>query len=214
MSSRVHDERRATSRRTRWGLLAVPDFRRNVGDAVWTYVALLKTANFSGVVSKRSDQLTALLKTDEPKLLADLARLTDLGLIRSLNPAPYLVIQLALWPGKVDPSHSVPPAAGGETPVTHEATRVGSSAAAASASQPEVGGQGEGGDLLNRVLAVLGPEADVEEMRDLIEKHPAETVRRALQRVEATPTRQIRRSRTALFRYLLTKLNQPHSDHA
>ena len=196
------------------GLLAVPEFRRNVGDAVWTYLAVLKTANFSGVVSKRSDQLAELLKTDEPTLLADLARLADLGLIRSLNPAPYLVIQLALWPGKVDTPRPIPPAAGGETPVTQEVARVSSSAAAASASQPEVGGQGEGGDLLNRVLAVLGPEADVEEMRGLIETYPAETVRRALQRVEATPTWQIRRSRTALFRYLLTKLNPPHSDQA
>jgi hypothetical protein len=68
--------------------------------------------------------------------------------------------------------------------------------------------------LLDRVLAVLGPEADVEEMRDLLGTHPAETVRRALQRAEATPARQIRRSRTALFRYLLTKLNQPHRDRA
>jgi hypothetical protein len=196
------------------GLLAVPEFRTNVGDAVWTYLALLKAANFNGVVSRRSDQIAAALMTDEPTLLADLSRLSDLGLIRSLNPAPYLVIQLALWPGKADAPRLVVPAASSETPVTHSEVPVsGSAAAAASASQPEVGGQGEGGDLLDRVLTVLGPEADVEEMRDLLGAHPAETVRRALQRVEATPARQIRRSRTALFRYLLTKLNQAHRDH-
>ena len=34
------------------GLLAVPEFRSNVGDAVWTYFALLKAANYRGVVSK------------------------------------------------------------------------------------------------------------------------------------------------------------------
>ena len=196
------------------GLLAVPEFRSNIGDAVWTYLALLKAANFTGVVSKRSDQIAAMLKIDEPMLLADLARLSDFGLIRSLNPAPYLVIQLAMWPGKVDAPGSIARAASSETPVTHEEARVGSSAAATSASQSEVGGQGEGGELLDRVLAVLGPEADVEEMRDLLRTHPAETVRRALERAEATPTRQIRRSRTALFRYLLTKLNQPQRDLA
>lgn len=198
------------------GLLAVPEFRSNVGDAVWTYLALLKAANFNGVVSKRSDQIAAALMTDEPTLLADLSRLSDLGLIRSLNPAPYLVIQLALWPGKVDAPRLVVPAASSEAPVTHSEVSVSGSAAAAasaSASQPEVGGQGEGGVLLDRVLTVLGPEADVEEMRDLLAAHLSETVRRALQRVEATPTRQIRRSRTALFRYLLTKLNQAHRDH-
>lgn len=190
------------------GLLAVPDFRSNVGDAVWTYLALLKAANYRGVVSKRSDQIAAALKTDEPALIADLAKLTELGLIRSLNPAPYLVIQITMWPGKdeapppnVSVASSETPAAHGEVPVSNAA------AAAASASQPVVGGQGEGGELVDRVLAVLGPEADAVEMRDLVATYPVETVRRALTRVEATPARQIRRSKTALFRYLLTKLN-------
>jgi len=196
------------------GLLAVPEFRSNVGDAVWTYLALLKGANFSGIVSRRSDQIASTVNIDEPTLLADLAKLADLGLIRSLNPAPYLVIQLALWPGKADPPRPFEPPASSETPVAHEEARVGSSVAATSASQPEVGGQGEGGELLDRVLAALGPEADAEEMRDLLRTHPAETVRRALERAEVTPARQIRRSRTALFRYLLTKLNQPHRDRA
>ena len=190
------------------GLLAVPEFRSNAGDAVWTYLALLKVANYSGVVSKRSDQVAAALKTDEPTLLADLAKLSDLGLIRSLNPAPYLVVQLAMWPGKEEVPPPNVPVASSETPATHSEVPVSSAAAAAaSASQPEDGGQGEGGELLDRVLAVLGPDADAEEMRETVGTYPAETVRRALQRVEATPARQIRRSKTALFRYLLTKLN-------
>ena len=191
------------------GLLAVPDYRTTIGDAVWTYLALLKAANYSGVVSKRSDQIATALKTDEPTLLADLAKLADLGLIRPLNPAPYLVIQLAMWPGREEAPAMDAPAVSSETPIAHSEVPVSSSAAAAaaSASQPEVGGQGEGGALLERVLAVLGPEADAEEMRDTVGTYPPETVRRALQRVEATPDRQIRRSKTALFRYLLTKLN-------
>ena len=190
------------------GLLTLPDFRVNVGDAVWTYLALLKVANHRGVVCKRSDQIAAAVKTDEPTLLADLAKLTDLGLIRSLNPAPYLVIQLSLWPGRDEVA--APPAAvsSRELPPAHSEVPVSSSsAAAASASQPEVGGQGEGGQLLDQVLAVLGPDADAQEMRDLVGSYPTETIRRALTRVEATPARQIRRSKTALFRYLLTKLN-------
>lgn len=197
------------------GLLAVPDFRVNAGDAVWTYLALLKVANHRGVVCKRSDQIAATLSTDESTMLADLAKLSDLGLIRSLNPAPYLVIQLSLWPGKGDePDVQTPvetgpqPAVQGEGPVSSSIT-----AAAASASQPEDGGQGEGGGLLGRVLTVLGPEADAGEMRELLSTHAAEVVGRALQRVEATPARQIRRSRTALFRYLLTKLNTHPRDH-
>ena len=190
------------------GLLAVPDFRANAGDAVWAYLALLKAANHRGVVCKRSDQIAAVLESDEPTLLADLAKLSDLGLIRSLNPAPYLVIQLTMWPGKDAPSDAPSPAAADPRPAAHVEVPVSSTeaAASASASQPEVGGQGEGGDLLERVLAVLGPEADAAEMRELVAAHEPELVRRCLLRVEATPARQIRRSRTALFRYLLTKL--------
>ncbi len=197
------------------GLLAVPDFRKNAGEAVWSYLALLKAANHRGVVCRRSDQITDMLQTDEATLLADLARLVDLGLARVLNPAPYLVVQLTLWPGK-DPSADArtpveagpPPAAPLEVPVSSSA------AAAASASQPEVGGLGEGGELLQRVLDVLGSEADATEMRELLATHEPELVRRALQRVEATPARQIRRSRTALFRYLLTKLVPTPHGHA
>jgi len=189
------------------GVLTVPDFRVNVGDAVWTYLALLKVANSRGMVCQRTGQIAAMLKTDESTLLADLARLSDLGLIRSLNPAPYLVIQLALWPSKGEIQLTQPAVSSSETSPAHSEVPVSSSSAAASASQLEVGSPGEGGDLLNRVLAVLGSDADAQEMRDLVGTYSAETVRRALQRVDATPARQIRRSRTALFRYLLTKLN-------
>ena len=194
------------------GLLAVPECRSTVGDAVWTYLALMKAANHRGLVCKRSDQIAATLNTDEATLLADLAKLSGLGLIRSLNPAPYLVIQLTLWPGKDASPHKPAPVETGPRPAAHVEVPVssGEAAAAASASRPEVGGQGEGGDLLDHVLTVLGPDADAKEMRELVAVHPSELVRRAIQRVEATPTRQIRRSRTALFRYLLTKLI-PHS---
>jgi len=197
------------------GLLAVPDFRKNAGEAVWSYLALLNAANHRGVVCKRSDQITDMLQTDEATLLADLARLVELGLARVLNPAPYLVVQLTLWPGKDVSADDRTPAETGPTHAAPIKVPVSSSAAAAaSASQPEVGGQGEGGDLLQRVLDVLGTEADPTEMRELLATHEPELVRRALQRVEATPARQIRRSRTALFRYLLTKLAPTPHGHA
>lgn len=191
------------------GLLAVPDVRAKVGDAVWTYIGLLKAANHRGVVCKRADQIAGALGLEEAGLLGDLEKLSELGLVRSLSPAPYLVIQLALWPGRrgaPDLPAAVPAA---PQPLPQEEARVSSSdaAAAASATQPEDGGEGEGGDPLDRVLAVLGPEADADEMRELVSAHPPDIVERALRRVEATPARQIRRSKTALFRYLLTKLN-------
>jgi len=191
------------------GLLAVPDVRTKVGDAVWTYIGLLKAANHRGVVCKRADLIAGTLGLEEAGLLGDLEKLSEIGLVRSLSPAPYLVIQLALWPGNGGSPDVQVAASAAQRPAVQEEARVSSSdaAAAASATQPEDGGQGEGGALLARVLAVLGPEADANEMRDLVGAHPPDVVERALRRVEATPARQIRRSKTALFRYLLTKLN-------
>jgi len=189
------------------GLLAVPDLRSKVGDAVWTYLALLRAANHRGVVCKRSDQIAGALGLEEAGLLGDLEKLSELGLVRSLSPAPYLVIQLVLWPGKRDMSDVQVADSAAQQPAVQEEARASSSDAAASATQPEDGGQGEGGALLDRVLAVLGPEPDANEMRDLVSAHPPDVVERALRRVEATPDQQIRRSKTALFRYLLAKLN-------
>jgi hypothetical protein len=195
------------------GLLALPEFRAMPGDSVWTYLALLNAANHRGVVCKRSDQMAVTLKADEATVLADLAKLTEVGLIRTLNPAPYLVIQLALWPGRGATPEADTPHESGQRSAAHEKVPVSSSSAAAAASQSEDGGRGEGGDLLDRVIAVLGPGADPSEMRDLLNDHAREIVERALQRVESTPARQIRRSKTALFRFLLTKLTADPRGH-
>jgi hypothetical protein len=197
------------------GLLALPEFRTTPGDSIWTYLALLNAANHRGVVCKRSDQIAVTLKTDEAMVLADLDKLSEVGLIRTLNPAPYLVIQLALWPGKSAAPDADVPIESGQQPVAHEEAPVssGSAAAAASASPSEDGGRGEGDRLLDHVLAVLGSEADPGEMRDLLMDRAPEIVERALQRVESTPARQIRRSKTALFRFLLTKLTTDTLGH-
>lgn len=71
--------------------------------------------------------------------------------------------------------------------------------------QQRDGGAGEG-PLLGRVLAVLGPEADPDEFRELVAQADPDLVRRCLRRVQAT--RAIRVSRAALFRSLLGRLRR------
>ncbi len=62
--------------------------------------------------------------------------------LMSGNPVPYLVIQLAMWPGKEEAPTLRAPAPSSETPTAHSDVSVSSAAdAAASASQPEVGEQ-------------------------------------------------------------------------
>ena len=77
---------------------------------------------------------------------------------------------------------------------------------AAASSKQEDGGAGEGEALLREVVSALG-EANTDEIRQLMGRFPAGIVREALRRVESTPPAQIRKSRLALFRYLLGKLS-------
>lgn len=74
----------------------------------------------------------------------------------------------------------------------------------------EDGGAGEGEALLEEVLQFLGPEANRDEFREILAGHHPSLIHRCLQRVQVT--RNIRVSRAALFRSLLTKLtNDSHA---
>ena len=68
----------------------------------------------------------------------------------------------------------------------------------------EDGGPGEGGALLQEILATLG-ESDPTTFRGVLANYPEGAIRAALSRVRATPPEKIRKSRTALFRHLLAK---------
>lgn len=67
------------------------------------------------------------------------------------------------------------------------------------------GGLGEGG-LLQKARDVLG-DLDEEELRVILDRHSPGRVARALERVEKTPKERIRKSRLALFRYLLVRID-------
>jgi hypothetical protein len=186
--------------------LHVPGGRVLVGDALWLYFMLASRANYRGVVCRQSDRLAEDLGLEEKQLAEWLDRLGNAGLIEVHAPKPYLVIKLLAWSDSEETERRKAPdlkPSGGtqmEVPVSS------SNAAAAASSKQEDGGQGEGEALLHEVLAALD-EADADEFRHLLRGRSPEVVRRALHRVQTTPPQQIRKSKAALFRYLLTKLS-------
>jgi hypothetical protein len=73
-------------------------------------------------------------------------------------------------------------------------------------------GLGEGDPILSEMRGLFG-EADAADLRPVIAGYPPALVRQALERVKATPSRQIKKSRTALFRFLLKTLSIDLHDH-
>jgi hypothetical protein len=188
-------------------VLDVRERARAVGDAIWLHLYLLLEADHQGRLCRKSERIAADLGVEESDVQAWLKRLVDVGLVTVLSPSPFLVTKLPRWSGSrtvAAPGQAIAssPSGSGEEDVPVSS----SSAAAASSNHGEDGGRGEGEELLREVLAVLD-ETDPDEFRGLIVRFPAETVRNALRRVQATPAGQIRKSKTALFRYLLGRLS-------
>jgi hypothetical protein len=187
--------------------LGIHRFRENISEAIWLYLFLVISANYRGVVLRRLDHLAGDLSVESSEIESWLSRLQMTRLVNVESPAPFLAIKLRSWPG--DEVHrSEKRSENAKQPIDPLNVPVSSSnaATAAASSNRENGGLGEGEGLLRQVLSVLD-EADENEFHEILKQHPVERIRQALSRVEATPPEQIRKSKTALFRYLLTKLS-------
>jgi len=186
--------------------LDVPGRTHAIGEAIWLYLYLLLHVGHHGRLCRENKRLAADLSVSGAEVETWLTRLVGAGLVAILNPSPFLAIRLVLWSGSGHRQAVNGAESGGPSGDVHVDVPVSSSnAAAASSNHGEVGGPGEGEEVLRDVLAILD-ETDTAEFRKLVEHHPQDVVRRALQRVQATPPSQIRKSKAALFRYLLTKL--------
>ena len=176
--------------------------RRLIGEALWLYLRLVAFANHRGVIIRRADRLIAEVELEEDVLTEWLERLKKAGLVEVFAPKPYLVVKLRFWSDKS--------LAEGQKTATRAAERVevpvSSKAIAAIGKTGVKGGQGEGEELLRDILRVLG-ETDPEPFRGVLHSFSSEVIRTVLRRIEATPDSQIRKSKTALFRLLLTKLS-------
>lgn len=200
----------------------IPESRARIGDALWLYVWLVSHANTAGHICRTQSTLAADLHVTEGVVEQWIATLATTHLIEIHTPSPYLVLKLRFWRGSGAASSptdaEIGLQAGLQKPVQSNVPVSSSLLLPDSFTSKPIDrgvdrGLGEGEGLVVEAQAVLGL-ADVAPLRDLIALHPPPVVRQALARVAATPGEQIRKSRFALFRYLLNTLptNSPH-DH-
>ena len=158
--------------------------------------ALEGRANRDGLVLARDAALREELGVGLERLRLALRALEDAGQIRLLSPLPYLALKLLKWPGHGRERAKNQPAANSYS--------FQQSADERKAIAAEDGGAGEGDALLQEILVTLG-ETNPTSFRGALEHYPAPKIRAVLDRVRATPPVKVRKSRTALFRYLLAK---------
>ncbi len=185
---------------------------KDLGRSLWLYLWLVLRANRLGLVCRTQCSLGSDLGSDEACLSDWLKRLEAASLITIEHPAPYLVIKLRFWPGidtdSLDFRAAMPRA---EAPGSKLLPEQQPEAAPAAGVD---GGAGEGEGLLGEAERILGPGHEVE-LAEVVSHHGAALVRDSLRRVEKTPPSQIRKSRYALFRYLLIRLSHAsHDGHA
>ena len=181
---------------------------KSLGSALWLYIHIVLEVDQRGLFIRRLGRIVTVLGVDEAEVQGWLDRLSQARLIEVLSPAPFLVIRLCSWSGSNPSQAADPPAGSSQSSNLHIEVPVSSSSSAAAAfSKQEDGGLGEGEGLLRDVLDALGEEAEAEEFRALLPRYSPAIIRQALRRVETTPLGQIRKSRVALFRYLLDKLS-------
>lgn len=171
-----------------------------LGMSLWLYVYLLSVANFRGIACRNIEKVIATLSIAETDLSTWLTRLAESGLIDVRSPSPFLVVKLRSWPDS-EPSSIVNERGATES---NSYSLLSNLEESSRAIAQEDGGAGEGDRLLQEILDTLG-ETDAGSFRRVLDHYSSSAIREALSRVRATPAEKVRKSKTALFRYLLAK---------
>ena len=148
-------------------------------------------ANSRGIVPVRGSIIAEEIGAPEEEVGTALDKLEQAGLLTILSPFPFLVLRLRSWSGSPEkPSES--------RRSGYSYSKLSSNRLNESYRQP--------GDvaLLREILDTLG-ESDPTTFEGAVRNFSPEVIRKALDRVRRT--RSLRKNRTALFRYLLTKLS-------
>lgn len=199
------------------GMVARDVDRTALKDAIWLYCWLIAMVNSSGHVNRTRASLAADLGTTENEVARHLSLLDSHNLIRVLVPSPYLVIRMSLWRDSITATtrttaeNTLPNDALSNVPVPGSSKLLPEQQPKAAPAAGVDGGAGEGEGLLAQAQSRLGP-VDGAALQKLLAQHPPPAVRAALARVARTPQGRIRKSRFALFRYLLIHASTPH-DH-
>ena len=160
-------------------------------------------ANDRGVVLVTEAALLRELGGNPTVVNEDLKRLDRAGLVEIAAPLPFLVLRLKKWPANgatlvksAPSSYSYPRQLLHKRP-TRESYR------------PTIQPQVSEDDLLHEILDTLG-ETDGQSFQKAVELYSPQVIRIALDRVRRA--RDIRKSRTALFRHLLPRIARAMRD--
>jgi hypothetical protein len=154
-------------------------------------IAIRARATSRGIVPVRGEQLAKEVEASPEEVGAALGKLERAGLLKVLAPFPFLVLKLTSWSGdRLKAAVSAPTA--------YSYSQLSSNLLNKSYSPT--------GDeaLLREILDTVG-ETDPTTFEGAIKNFSPDVIRKALDRVRRT--RSLRKNRTALFRYLLTKLS-------
>lgn len=154
-------------------------------------VRLRERSNNHGTVSVRGEVLAREAESTPAEVEAALTKLERTGLLRILAPFPFLVLKLRSW-------SSGPADRGQPKPVAYSYSQL-------STKRVNESYRPTGDDaLMSEILDTLG-ETDPTTFEGAIKNFAPGVIRKALDRVRRA--RSLRKNRTALFRYLLTKLS-------
>jgi len=153
-------------------------------------ICLRDRANGRGIVPIRGDVLAEEVGSTQEEVGTALDKLERAGLLKILAPFPFLVLKLTSWSGAGQK-------AGDSRAHAYSYSKL-------SSNQLKGSYRGAGDALMREILDTLG-ETDPTTFEGAIKNFPPDVIRKALDRVRRT--RSLRKNRTALFRYLLTKLS-------
>ena len=158
-------------------------------------IRLRERVNTRGIVSVREDVLAREVEGTQEEVGAALDKLARAGLVEILAPFPFLVVKLRKWSGEAAKTADSASVAYSHSKQLFHSQQVKASYRPKS-DEPV-------SDLLREILETLG-ETDAAAFQKAVELYSPHVIRTALDRVRRA--RDIRKSRTALFRHLLPRL--------
>lgn len=187
-------------------MLDIPRPVDRIGSSAFLYLALIRHAGSHGAVIRTRTRLSRELGVGEDRIDRWLSRLVEAGLLHVQSPLPYLVARLVSWSGDAAPDRDNP-STSGAFPESHIRDSYSNSCSKQLSGKQAIaigdGGAGEGA-LARLAREVVGPEVEAE-LPAILARHSPDHVARALDRVRNTPPEKIRKSKLALFRYLIAK---------
>lgn len=174
-----------------------------LGKSLFLYVALLRSAGAGGTVIRTRERLAGDLSVPESRIDAWLSRLVAVRLVRIQSSNRFLMVRISSWPGSDASPSQIP---------SSSAPHIEESYSHIAALQDFAGDRGAGkGDLVVAAQEFLGENAATE-LEIILRTHSLERVTRIANQVRNTPPEKIKKSKLALFRYLIgnNRTNDPN----